>query len=130
MELQFVSGTYAWDIEGTTGVREIQQIFQLCPGYGTIVTTGVRWGGVDIPIPSVSLTNAGKRLIQGQYGGTGLMRDVPRMVNMMERGQYKWQRIVSAEYPLEQARQALEDAAYRTKISAHVVFDPAPFLRS
>jgi Zn-dependent alcohol dehydrogenase len=111
-----------------TGALEMRQIFLLCPGYGTIVTTGVRWGVSDISIPGVSLTNAGKRLIQGQYGGTGLMRDVPRMINMMERGQYKWERIVSAQYPLEQARQALEDAAYRTKISAHVVFDPAQFV--
>lgn len=50
------------------------------------------------------------------------------MVNMMERGQYKWDRIVTAEYPLEQGVEALQDAAYRSTISAHVVFDPAQFL--
>lgn len=112
-----------------SGAREVQQIMQLCPSYGTVVTTGVRWNfGTNIPIPGTSLTNAGKRLVQGQFGGAHLMRDLPRMVNMMERGQYKWDKIVSAEYPLEQARQSFEDAAYRTKISSHVVFDPAPFI--
>lgn len=109
------------------GVLEIQQIFDLCPGYGTMVTTGVRWTFPQIPIPAIALTNAGKRLIQAQYGGAHLMRDIPRMVTMMERGQYKWDKIVSAEYPLADSLAALEDAAYRTKISSHVVFDPAQF---
>lgn len=112
-----------------SGVREILQIFELCPGYGTMVTTGVRWDfQLTVPIPALLLTNTGKRLIQGQNGGSHLMRDVPRMVNMMERGQYKYEQLVSAEYLLEEAITALENSAYRTKISSHVVYDPAQFL--
>ncbi len=110
-----------------TGIRELEQIWSLCPGYGTMVWTGVRWGNFNVPILGPARMD-GRRLISGQNGGSHLMRDVPRMVNMMERGQYKWEKIVTAEYPLEQSVEALRDAAYRSTISAHVVFDPAQFL--
>ncbi len=111
-----------------TGIREMLQIIQLCPSFGTIVTTGVRWSGGTIPLPVGQMGPNGKRWITGQYGGAGLTRDLPRMVNMMERGQYKWEELVSAEYQLEQWKKALDETAYRQKISNHIVFDPSQYL--
>ncbi len=110
------------------GLREMLQIIELCPSYGTIVTTGVRWSGGTFAVPAGQMGPNGKRWITAQMGGAGLTRDLPRMVNMMERGQYKWEELVSAEYPLEQWKQALDETAYRQKISNHIVFDPSQFL--
>lgn len=108
-----------------TGVLELEQMWYLTPNYGTMVTTGVgRSGTVSIPATGAgNFTNAGKTLRSAQYGGVDLMKDIPRFVNLIERGIYRTDLIATATYPLEQAREAIEASAYRTTVSAHVVYD-------
>jgi threonine dehydrogenase-like Zn-dependent dehydrogenase len=50
------------------------------------------------------------------------MRDVPRYVKLIERGLYKTDKIVTKVFRLEQAREAVEAAAYREVVSAHVSY--------
>lgn len=105
-----------------TGILPLQQLWGLIPNYGHGITTSVGQMG-NVTIPAGRFTNAGKTLHSAQYGGVDLMKDIPRFVNLIERGIYRTDLIATKKYPLEQARQAIEDSAYRTTVSAHVVYD-------
>lgn len=105
-----------------TGILPLQQMYGLIPNYGHGVTTSIGQTG-NVSIAAGRFTNSGKTLHSAQYGGVDLMKDVPRFVNLIDRGIYRTDLIATAKYPLEQARLALEDSAYRTTVSAHVVYD-------
>ncbi len=99
----------------------VQHAWSLCPTYGTITACGLPGG--NITIPTGNFTNSGKKLRSAQYGGTQLMRDIPRFVTLLERGLYRGDKIATKLFSLSQAYDCMRAAAYRTTVSAHVVYD-------
>ncbi len=105
---------------GPAGIS-LQHVWQLCPNYGTLVTSGLPGG--SITIQGANFAVAGKTLRSAQYGGTNLMRDMPRFVTMLEKGQYRADKIATMTVPLSKTYDAMYACAYRNTVSAHVKFD-------
>ena len=104
-----------------TGILPLKQAFDCCPSYGNLITTGVGQKG-QISFAPNDFTNKGRTHYSAQYGRTNLMRDMPKMVSMMERGQYRGDLIATASFPLDESIEAFRQAAVRSTVSAHVVF--------
>ena len=51
-----------------------------------------------------------------------MLRDIPRFVTLMERGVIDMKPIVTATYPLERTREAVQAVADRTTVAAVITF--------
>ena len=69
-----------------TGILPIQQAYMMCAPGGHIVTTSLPTG--NITLPAVVFTIGGRTHHAGQYGGANPMRDIPRFVELLDRGQF------------------------------------------
>ena len=54
----------------------------------------------------------------GQAGGASPMRDIPRFVELLEKGQYNAKALATTVVPIERMLEAYEEVAYRTTITA------------
>jgi len=103
------------------GILPLQQIWDLCPTYGHLVTTSVGQVG-NVSFPAGAWTNRGKTIHSAQYGGVDAMKDLPRFVRLIERGLYKADKIATDTWDLNHAVDAFRAAANRSVVSAHVIF--------
>jgi S-(hydroxymethyl)glutathione dehydrogenase/alcohol dehydrogenase len=103
------------------GILPLQQIWELCPTYGHLVTTSVGQVG-NVSFPAGAFTNRGKTIHSAQYGGVDAMKDLPRFVTLTERKLYKADKIATDTWNLDRAIDAFRAAANRSVVSAHVVF--------
>jgi S-(hydroxymethyl)glutathione dehydrogenase / alcohol dehydrogenase len=99
-----------------TGIAAVQQAYQMCMTGGHLVTTSLVRG--NITLPGVLFNIGGITHHGGQYGGANAMRDIPRFVAMLEKGQYDARSLATRVVPLEQMREAYEEVVYRTTITA------------
>jgi S-(hydroxymethyl)glutathione dehydrogenase/alcohol dehydrogenase len=76
----------------------------------------------EVPFPGVSLALLGRTIWSGQQGGLHVMRDIPRFVTLIERGLIDARSTITRTYTLDQGRQALQDVADRTVITAVITF--------
>ncbi len=105
-----------------TGITPLQQAWQLCSPSGHVVTTsGGHPPGSVVSFPAGQWANASKNHHPGNLAGAQSKRDIPRFVKLIESGLFNAKLLATGIYPLEQARQAFEAAAYRTTIAAIVV---------
>jgi Zn-dependent alcohol dehydrogenase len=88
----------------------------MCAPGGHIVTTSLPRG--NITLPAVLFTIGGRTHHAGQAGGASPMRDIPRMVAMLDSGQYNARALATTVVPLEGMRDAYEQVAYRTTVTA------------
>lgn len=99
-----------------TGVLPIQQAYQMCATGGDVITTGLARG--NITLPGVLFAIGGISHHGGQYGGANAMRDIPRFVELMEKGQFDVKSLATRVVPLERMLEAYEEVVYRTTITA------------
>src|SRR3954466_9979495 len=99
-----------------TGVLPMQQAYQMCATGGDVITTGLARG--NITLPGVLFAIGGISHHGGQYGGANAMRDIPRFVELMERGQFDVKSLATRVVPLEGMLEAYEEVVYRTTITA------------
>jgi S-(hydroxymethyl)glutathione dehydrogenase/alcohol dehydrogenase len=104
------------------GILPLQQIWELCPHYGHLVTTSVGQVG-NVSFAAGAFTNRGKTIHSAQYGGVDAMKDLPRFVTLTERKLYKADKIATDTWDLDRAIDAFRAAANRSVVSAHVVFE-------
>ena len=88
----------------------------MCATGGDVITTGLVRG--SITLPGVLFTIGGVSHHGGQYGGANAMRDIPRFVELMERGQFDVRSLATRVVPLEGMIGAYEEVVYRTTITA------------
>jgi len=104
-----------------TGVTVLQQCWDVCSQIGVIKTCSVGHpAGAMVQIPAANWADGAKHHWPGTGGGLNDRRDVPRIVTMMETGQINMKALASKTYPLNQARQAYQDAADRTVVATIV----------
>ena len=77
----------------------------------------------DVPLPGVALALLGRTIHPGQQGGLHMMRDIPRFVKLIERGRLDARSMVTKTYRLAEGRQAVQDVADRTVITAVILFE-------
>lgn len=76
----------------------------------------------EVPLPGPSLALLGRTIHSGQQGGLHMMRDIPRFVRLMERGILDAKSMISKTYRIEDTRQAVQDCADRTVMTAVVLY--------
>jgi len=72
----------------------------------------------NITLPAGLFSIGGVSHHGGQAGGTNPMRDIPRFVEMMEKGQFNTKALATRTVPLDQMMGAYEEVLYRTTVTA------------
>ena len=99
-----------------TGVLAVQQAYLMCALGGHLITTSLVRG--DVTLPGALFTIGGVTHHGGQAGGASPMRDIPRFVEMLDKGQYDAKSLATTVVPLDRMLEGYEQAAYRTTITA------------
>jgi S-(hydroxymethyl)glutathione dehydrogenase/alcohol dehydrogenase len=99
-----------------TGLLAVQHAYRMCATGGHIVTTGLIRGNVTLP--GSLFTIGGMSHHGGQAGGANPLRDIPRFVEMLDKGQYKAKEMATLVPRLADMLDAYEQVAYRTTITA------------
>jgi len=76
----------------------------------------------EVPFPGVELALLGRTIHPGQQGGLHIMRDIPRCVKLIEKGRLDAKSMITKTYGPADMRQAVQDCADRTVITAVVAF--------
>jgi S-(hydroxymethyl)glutathione dehydrogenase/alcohol dehydrogenase len=99
-----------------TGILPLRQAYEMCAPGGHIVTTSLPRG--TLSLPAVLFTIGGRTHHAGQAGGCSPMRDIPRFVAMLDSGQYNAKALATTVVPIAGMREAYEQVAYRTTVTA------------
>ena len=94
----------------------MQQAYEMCSAGGHLITTGLVRG--TIALPAFLFAIGGISHSGGQAGGANPMRDIPRFVEMLHKGQYDTKSLVTRVVSLEDMMGAYEEVAYRTTVTA------------
>lgn len=104
-----------------TGVLPMLQAWQMTRRGGSVVYLGFGQVGL-VSFPASAFANNGRTLISGQQGGLNMMRDLPRFVRLVEKGELDLASMVTSTWPLEQLRDAFQVLSDRTEMCPVVVF--------
>ena len=99
-----------------TGLLPMQQAYQMCALGGHLITTSIIRG--DLVLPGNLFAIGGVTHHGGQAGGCSPMKDIPRFVEMLEKGRYDAKTLATTVVPIERVLEAYEEVAYRTTITA------------
>jgi S-(hydroxymethyl)glutathione dehydrogenase / alcohol dehydrogenase len=99
-----------------TGILPLRQAYEMCAPGGHIVTTSLPRG--NLTLPAVLFTIGGRTHHAGQAGGANPMRDIPRFVELLDKGQYNAKALATTIVPLDRMREAYDDVVYRTTVTA------------
>jgi S-(hydroxymethyl)glutathione dehydrogenase/alcohol dehydrogenase len=99
-----------------TGILPLRQAYEMCAPGGHIVTTSLPRG--NLTLPAVLFTIGGRTHHAGQAGGANPMRDIPRFVELLDKGQYNAKALATTVVPIERMLEAYEDVVYRTTVTA------------
>lgn len=105
----------------STGVLPAQQAFSVARAGGNVMWIGVVIDGV--PLAGMALATMGKKIWPGQQAGMALLRDIPKFVKLIEKGAVDADALIDGVYPLEQAVEATQQIADRTKVQTVVKMD-------
>jgi S-(hydroxymethyl)glutathione dehydrogenase/alcohol dehydrogenase len=98
-----------------TGVLAMQQAYRMTSLGGHLITTGAIRG--DLVLPGNLFSFGGVTHHSGQAGGCSPMRDIPRFVELLERGLFDARTLATGVVPLERMLEGYEAVAYRTTIT-------------
>jgi S-(hydroxymethyl)glutathione dehydrogenase/alcohol dehydrogenase len=99
-----------------TGIVPMRQAYEMCAPGGHIVTTSLPSG--NITLPAVLFSIGGRTHHAGQAGGCSPLRDMPRFVEMLDKGLYDAKSLATLVVPIERMLEAYEDVIYRTTVTA------------
>jgi S-(hydroxymethyl)glutathione dehydrogenase/alcohol dehydrogenase len=102
-----------------TGILPLRQAYEMCAAGGDIVTTSLPRG--NLTLPAVMFTIGGRTHHAGQAGACCPMRDIPRFVEMLDKGQFNAKALATSVVPLDRVLEAYEEVAYRTTVTALMV---------
>jgi S-(hydroxymethyl)glutathione dehydrogenase/alcohol dehydrogenase len=99
-----------------TGILPLRQAYEMTAAGGHIVTTSLPRG--TLSLPAVMFTIGGRTHHAGQAGGCNPMRDIPRFVELLDKGQFNARTLATRVVPMEKMLDAYEEVAHRTTITA------------
>jgi S-(hydroxymethyl)glutathione dehydrogenase/alcohol dehydrogenase len=102
-----------------SGHLPVQQAYEMCSCGGDVITTSLIRGTLELPAFLFAIGGISHH--GGQAGGANPMRDIPRFVEMFEKGQYDARSLATRIVPLEDMLGAYEEVAYRTTVTAIMV---------
>jgi S-(hydroxymethyl)glutathione dehydrogenase / alcohol dehydrogenase len=98
-----------------TGILPMRQAYEMCAPGGHIITTSLPRG--TISFPAVLFAIGGRTHHAGQAGGASPMRDIPRFVEMLDKGQYNAKALATSVVPIEKMLEGYEEVLYRTTVT-------------
>ncbi|HEX4275165.1 MAG TPA: alcohol dehydrogenase catalytic domain-containing protein [Bryobacteraceae bacterium] len=104
-----------------TAILPLQQCFDFTRAGGHIVMLGVAWRG-NVSFNAANFSNRGRTFYSGQQGGLNMLRDIPRYVRLIEKGVIDMKSMVTATYPIERTREAIQAVGDRTVLGAVITF--------
>lgn len=104
-----------------TGILPMQQAWQLTRRGGSLVYLGFGQVG-NVSYAASAFANNGRNVFAGQQGGLHMMRDLPRFVKLIERGQLDLKSLVTSTWQLDQIKSAFQVLSDRTEIYPVVLF--------
>jgi S-(hydroxymethyl)glutathione dehydrogenase/alcohol dehydrogenase len=99
-----------------TGILPLRQAYEMTAPGGHIVTTSLPRG--TLSLPAVLFTIGGRTHHAGQAGGCNPMRDIPRFVELLDKGQFNARALATLVVPIERMLDAYQEVAYRTTVTA------------
>ena len=99
-----------------TGILALRTAYEMCSAGGHIVTTSLPRG--NITLSGALFAIGGRTHHAGQAGGANPMRDIPRFVELLDKKQFDAKSLATTVVPIEGMRDAYEQVAYRTTITA------------
>jgi Zn-dependent alcohol dehydrogenase len=102
-----------------TGIVPMQQAYMMCAPGGHVITTSLPRG--NISLPAVVFAIGGRTHHAGQAGGASPMRDIPRFVEMLDKGQYDAKALATTVVPLEKMLEGYEEVLYRSTVTGIMV---------
>jgi len=99
-----------------TGILPMRQAYEMCAPGGHVITTSLPYG--NISLPAVMFSIGGRTHHSGQAGGANPMRDIPRFVEMLDRGQYDASSLATTVVPIERMIEAYQEVVDRTTVTA------------
>lgn len=99
-----------------TGILPLRQAYEMTAPGGHIVTTSLPRG--TLSLPAVLFTIGGRTHHAGQAGGCNPMRDIPRFVELLDKGQFNARALATSVVPIERMLDAYQEVAYRTTVTA------------
>jgi S-(hydroxymethyl)glutathione dehydrogenase / alcohol dehydrogenase len=99
-----------------TGILPLRQAYEMTAPGGHIVTTSLPRG--TLSLPAVLFTIGGRTHHAGQAGGCNPMRDIPRFVELLDKGRFNAKALATSIVPIERMLDAYQEVAYRTTITA------------
>ncbi len=99
-----------------TGILPMRQAYEMCAPGGHIVTTSLPVG--NITLPAVLFSIGGRTHHAGQAGGANPLRDIPRFVEMLNKGQFDAKSLATTVVPIERMLEAYQEVVDRTTVTA------------
>jgi len=99
-----------------TGILPLRQAYEMTAPGGHIVTTSLPRG--TLSLPAVLFTIGGRTHHAGQAGGCNPMRDIPRFVELLDKGQFNARALATSVVSIEKMLEAYQEVAYRTTVTA------------
>jgi S-(hydroxymethyl)glutathione dehydrogenase/alcohol dehydrogenase len=99
-----------------TGILPMRQAYDMTAPGGHVITTSLPRG--NITLPAVIFSIGGRTHHAGQAGGSQPMRDIPRYVEMLDKGQFPAKALATTVVGLKDMMDAYEQVAYRTTVTA------------
>jgi Zn-dependent alcohol dehydrogenase len=106
-----------------TGVEVLQQAWTVARATGYVRTCSIGHPqGSMVSFPAGGWANANKTHVPGNYAGVQALRDLPRFVRLIERGQFDAKAMVGRVFKPDRMKEAVQVAADRSSITSVIDF--------
>ena len=102
-----------------TGILPLRQAWEVTRAGGHLSYMGFFQRG-EVSFPPMGISNRG-RTIHSVQTGLQVMRDVPRIIKLVERGHFDAKSMCTTTFPFDRARDSLQAVADRTTIGSFLV---------
>jgi S-(hydroxymethyl)glutathione dehydrogenase/alcohol dehydrogenase len=103
-----------------TGILPLRQAWEVTRAGGNVSLMGGSQLG-DVSFPGFEFANRG-RTVHPVQTGLQVMRDIPRIITLVERGHFDVKSMCTTTFPIERAIESLQAVADRTTIGSFLVF--------
>jgi Zn-dependent alcohol dehydrogenase len=93
----------------------------LRPG-GTLVLVGMPAAGDILPLETGDIAHHGQRILGSKMGSASMERDIPRLIELYQSGDFRLDELVSGRYPLEQINEAISSVKRSAALRNVIVF--------
>jgi S-(hydroxymethyl)glutathione dehydrogenase/alcohol dehydrogenase len=105
-----------------TGIKPLRQAWEYTRSGGHVVYLGVALQG-DVSLPANNFANHRSTVHAGQMGGMHPMRDLPRLIKLVEKGRIEVKSLATHLCRIEGTRDAFQRVADRTTVAAVVEYN-------